>query len=97
MKKSILSLAVIMTAALSISSCGGKEKEEEKKAVWSEGERKIYLESCEKSAANSLGAEKAKEYCNCTLEKMEAKYPDSKDVSKVTAEEINQMAEECMQ
>jgi hypothetical protein len=85
MKKVIYSVVAI--ALISFASC---------KSGWSDAEKKTYMDACEGKAAEALGAEKAKEYCACTQEKMEAKYPNAKDVEKITADEITKMAEECM-
>lgn len=86
MKKVIYSVVAI--ALISLSSCGSKG--------WSDAEKKTYMDACEGKAAAALGEEKAKEYCACTQEKMEAKYPDPAEVKNVTSEEITKMAEECM-
>jgi hypothetical protein len=54
---------------------------------WQEKDRNTFRASCEKSAA-TLGAEKAKKYCNCMLEKLEAKFATAEEADKITADDL---------
>lgn len=97
MKKTIQILGVTFFALSLLASCGGKDekKDDEKKGAWPEASRKAYMDACVNSAKSTVG-EKAEEYCACTLEKMEAAYPDPSEAQNVTADEITKMAEECL-
>ena len=85
MKKVIYSVVAI--AMISLASCS---------SGWSDAEKKAYMDACVDGAKGSLGEDKAKEYCSCTQEKLEAKYPKAADLENVKTDEITKLAEECM-
>ncbi len=104
MKKLLLfSTALFLSAAL-LNSCGSKEKGEEdkseEKSGWSDTEKKAYMDACINSAKNSIGEEKAEDYCSCTMNKIMDKYPSAMDLNKVEASEKNDIimdvAKDCM-
>lgn len=68
--KIILSLLASM---LIITAC---------KNGWSVAERNDFVNTCANAAAPNMGQEKAKAYCSCMQQKLEAKYPNSKDANK---------------
>ncbi len=74
-------------------SCDNNNKE---KAVhtWNEAERSTYLKTCTESAA-ALG-DRAKPYCECSLVKLEVKYPEAKNVGNLTTAETEEIAKECL-
>ncbi len=64
------------------------------KSNWTETERNQFVTTCTNSAA-ALG-DKAKPYCECSLEKLEKKYPNSADVSKLTNSDTEEIAKDCL-
>jgi hypothetical protein len=85
MKKVIYSVVAI--ALISFASC---------KSGWSDAEKKTYMDACVDGAKATFGEEKAKEYCSCTQEKIEAKYPKAKDLESVKQDEISELAMDCL-
>lgn len=57
---------------------------------WSGADRKTFLSDCINAAKSGLGEEKAKNYCECMLYKVEVKFPKSADATAaITEEAIN--------
>lgn len=57
---------------------------------WSGKDRNDFLTDCVNTAKTGMGEEKAKNYCECMLYKVEVKYPKSSDaVEKLTDEALN--------
>ena len=57
---------------------------------WSTKDRTDFLTDCINAAKEGLGDEKAKNYCECMLYKVEVKYPDSSTVAgELTEEKLN--------
>lgn len=54
---------------------------------WSTKDRTDFLTDCINAAKEGLGDEKAKNYCECMLYKVEVKYPDSSTVAEELTEE----------
>ena len=86
--KKITSLALIALTMIAFS-CKPKTG-----SSWTDAERKQFVETCTNSAA-ALG-DKAKPYCECSLEKLEKKYPNSADVGKLTNAETEEIAKDCL-
>ena len=60
------------------------------KGYWSTKDRTDFLSDCINAAKEGLGDEKAKNYCECMLYKVEVKYPDSSTVDEeLTEEKLN--------
>ncbi|MCY7311395.1 MAG: hypothetical protein LH619_11505 [Chitinophagaceae bacterium] len=61
---------------------------------WPQIERKGFIKSCEIEAMGA-GRDKltAQSYCQCMLEKMEARYPDIKVAAKLSMQQINEFGE----
>jgi len=56
-------------------------------STWTAGERSEFISQCIGSAkAGGLGEQKAKNYCECMLYKIEKKYPSSAQAVTITAE-----------
>lgn len=55
---------------------------------WPEADRKRFVDGCIGTATKHLGEEKAKQYCNCMLGKMEIKFEKAADADKLTAEDL---------
>lgn len=62
---------------------------------WPQNERRGFINSCEKKAI-SEGSDKltAQSFCQCMLDKMEARYPDIKVAAKLTRAQVNQFGEQ---
>lgn len=58
---------------------------------WATKDREAFLKSCIDNAG-SLGAEKAKNYCECMMYKIEKNYPNVADADKITAEDLKSEA-----
>lgn len=57
---------------------------------WNSKDRNDFLKDCISSAKDGLGEEKAKNYCECMLYKVEVMYPDSgKATEELTEEKLN--------
>lgn len=60
------------------------------KGYWSTKDRTDFLTDCINAAKEGLGDEKAKNYCECMLYKVEVKYPDSSVLAEeLTEEKLN--------
>jgi len=56
--------------------------------TWTKANRDEFLNSCTNAAKEGLGADKAKNYCECMLFKMEKIYPNPDDAAKVSSEDL---------
>ena len=65
---------------------------------WSKDEETIFMSNCTESFISNGGdTTKAAPYCDCMMQKLKVKYPDVTKTSSIPNEEINTMAEECLQ
>jgi hypothetical protein len=62
---------------------------------WSESDKTQFMNSCVANATTALGEGPAREYCSCMLEKIEKKYPNSKDSEQITMGQTIEMAKDC--
>jgi hypothetical protein len=60
---------------------------------WTRSQRNKWLDQCIEASGNNP---KAREVCSCVLEKLEKKYPDSKDADNASEAEGTRLAKECM-
>ncbi len=65
-------------------------------AAWSQDVQDAYVNSCFESAKSGMDEQVAKEYCDCTLGKIMAKYPDPTELQNLGQDEITSLAMECM-
>ena len=65
-------------------------------SAWTANERTAFLKECSANAVKSMGPEKTKTYCNCMLVKIEKAFPNPADTGKMTTEELNKWATECL-
>jgi len=49
---------------------------------WTAAQKNDFINSCSQSAAANIGQEKAKAYCTCMQQKLEAKYPNYQEANK---------------
>jgi hypothetical protein len=61
---------------------------------WPEAEKKAFIENCEKNG--SAMGDKAKSYCACMLEKVEAKYPNASKAGELDMNTMMDMAKDCL-
>ena len=81
-------LIVCGAAMLALSACKGG---------WSSGDKETFLKTCTDGATSSMGAQKAKDYCECMLPKIQKRYPTVAEANKITTAdaEMTKMAEDC--
>jgi hypothetical protein len=92
--KSILFFAIIF-----ITGCSAKNR-------WLQSERDKLINSCKKKAMiagtengknlSAEGEKKLEAYCSCYQQSLEKKYPDVKNLEKVSAGELTKIAQDCM-
>ena len=73
-------------------------KSTEKENTWSDKDRNDFLTTCENGATGESGLtkDKAKSYCECMFQKVQAKYPNMKDARKFNVSESVEMAKGCL-
>lgn len=64
---------------------------------WSKAERDAFRENCVVNSKAELGEERSVLYCECMLEKVEARYPNVNDAGKITLPDTREMAKECFE
>lgn len=69
----------------------------DRKGKWGKSDRFAFLENCVTNAKIKMGEEKAKEYCSCVLELVEAKYTSAVDAANIDLKDMFEMAKSCMQ
>jgi hypothetical protein len=70
-------------------------------STWPSQERANFLTTCINSAKAGLGEQKAKNYCECMLYKIEKKYPSTAEAATITADtmqspEFKKMIQDCL-
>lgn len=70
-------------------------------STWTAKDRTDFLKECVDAARASLGEDKAKRYCACSLYKIERKYPDPSQAAEITEEvmaspDFKKMIQECL-
>lgn len=93
--KLFLSISLLSTI-ITLNACGSKAEEEKKESNWSEAEKKTYMDACVDGSKGSLGDDKAKEYCSCTLDNLQKVYPKASELANVSPDEIMELAKKCM-
>ena len=69
----------------------------DRRGKWGKSDRFAFLENCVSNAKVNMGEEKAKEYCSCVLELVEAKYTSAVDAANIDLKDMLEMAKSCMQ
>lgn len=66
---------------------------------WSKSDENRFMDDCEGTAKENVGAARANEYCDCMLQRMKKMYSSYKeaddDLKGATQEEINKLAAPC--
>lgn len=63
---------------------------------WPKEDIDVFMESCVDEAKSFFTKQGTIMYCECTLEKISALYPNSTDIDDITDEEVNILAEACI-
>lgn len=86
-------LTIILFIFISSSIYGQNHK-------WEKEEVKAYMDACVESAKETIGEQEAYNYCDCTLRKVEKKYPNPIKLTKVSEKKKNKfimkIAQECI-
>jgi hypothetical protein len=69
----------------------------DRRGKWGKSDRFAFLENCVSNSKVKMGEEKAKEYCSCVLEMVEAKYTSAVDAANLDLRDMFEMAKNCMQ
>lgn len=69
----------------------------DRRGKWGKSDRFAFLENCVSNAKLKMGDEKAKEYCSCVLELVEAKYASAENAANMDLKDMFEMAKTCMQ
>ncbi|MGN6400752.1 MAG: hypothetical protein ACTHMD_09870 [Flavisolibacter sp.] len=81
-----LFLLVIFTFAF--SSC---------KHAWTQKDKETFMGGCVNGALKEMDEAKARSYCSCMLQKLQARYPNAADMKYVKNDTaVHAMAVECM-
>lgn len=68
-------------------------------AGWSKSDESRFMNDCEGTAKENVGAARANEYCDCMLQRMKKKYSSyaetNRELEGATKEEINELAAPC--
>lgn len=64
--------------------------------VWDDQTRAAFITNCTNESKTRMEEAAAREYCNCMLEKIVAKYPNPGDANNMTIQETQDMARDCV-
>ena len=79
---------ILLFGCLFSSSCDRK---------WTEKDKSEFVGGCMSRQAGELGAEKAKSYCQCLLEKVVQKYPNAYDAPYIKYDTaLKKLATDCL-
>ncbi len=65
------------------------------KSNWSAAEKDQFRATCNSGFATTLGAAKAKDFCDCFQEKVEKKYATKAEADKATQAEVGALIIDC--
>src|SRR5687768_16124012 len=63
---------------------------------WTENNRQSYINTCVEENRSSIGEEKVKEYCICMQDSVKARYPNYRDVEKLTMSQNLDISNNCL-
>lgn len=64
--------------------------------TWDDETKVAFVTNCTNESKARMSEAAAKEYCDCMLEKIVAKYPNPADANNMTITETQDMAKECV-
>ncbi|HMU47747.1 MAG TPA: hypothetical protein PKC72_15355 [Chitinophagaceae bacterium] len=79
---------ILITGLLPVFFAGIVAAQTGEKKRWPSSERYSFIAECINSAKPALSQDTARFYCYCMLEKVEGKYPDIAEASKITDDEL---------
>lgn len=85
MKKIILFLLILTPAFSNAQKVWGKE-------IWD-----VYMNSCVETAKQGFSENDSYRYCACTASKLEKRYPNAADLSKLENDEMTELASLCLE
>lgn len=65
-------------------------------AGWDQGNRTAFMDRCVNDSKGQMDEDKARNYCSCMLEKIEARYPVADSASALSMKELQEMAKDCI-
>ena len=83
---------------ISFVACSNEEKAKPKPASWDEPNKADFMAQCVSGAVNEFQSDtaKAKTYCACMLEKIEARYPVPDSAGKMSYNDMTALAKDCL-
>jgi hypothetical protein len=63
---------------------------------WSSSDQNKFMTNCTETASKSMAQERAENYCDCMMKKIEKRYPNSAEVNKLSESEITKLAKTCL-
>lgn len=63
---------------------------------WDQGNRTAFMDRCVNDSKGQMDEAKARDYCSCMLEKIEARYPVADSASALSMKELQDMAKDCI-
>lgn len=64
--------------------------------TWDDQTKAAFVANCTNEAKSRMNEAAAKEYCDCMLDKIVAKYPNPAEANNMTITETQDMAKECV-
>lgn len=78
------------------SECLEGKKVNVTSSIWSSADMQEFLNSCASKMRGSLGADKAKEYCNCLIKKVVIQSPEVNSTEKITQTQLAGWGTDCL-
>ena len=65
-------------------------------AAWSSAQQKEFMDNCVPKAAESMGQQRATDYCQCMMDKIMIDYPVANDAANMSKERMTELARQCL-
>jgi hypothetical protein len=65
-------------------------------AGWDQTNQTAFMDKCVEGSTASMGADKAKSYCSCMLDKIQARYPVADSAASMQMNDMMEMAKDCI-
>lgn len=88
--KNILLNCTLVTLIIFMLSCTSSPKNnaDEKISAWPQFAKDSFITRCTSTLKTNFEPEKSRSICNCILEKMMSKHPDTNEVKNMSSQEI---------
>ena len=93
MKRYKILLPVILVTVIAVVSCKTVGRIAAK--YWLKREIKEFVSNCEDKASALIGIEKARKYCDCSVDLVAEQYHDYQDAKRITILEIIDFINKC--